>query len=55
MMVLIFSYRVSFLQLMNTDFIAVELVRAVAGSLGIIFTVPCVAAITAGLLAKKKV
>jgi uncharacterized membrane protein len=55
MMVLIFSYRVSFLQLMNTDFIAVEVVRAVAGSLGIIFTVPCVAAITAGLLAKKKV
>lgn len=54
MMVLIFSYRVSFLQLMNTDFIAVEVVRAVAGSLGILFTVPCVAAITAGLLSKKK-
>ena len=54
MMVLIFSYRVSFLQLMNTDFIAVEVVRAVAGSLGIIFTVPCVAAITAGLLSRKK-
>lgn len=54
MMVLIFSYRVSFIQLMNTDFIAVEVVRAVAGSLGIIFTVPCVAAITAGLLSKQK-
>jgi len=54
MMVLIFSYRVSFLQLMNTDFIAVEVVRAVAGSLGILFTVPCVAAITAGLLSKRK-
>lgn len=54
MMVLIFSYRVSFLQLMNTDFIAVEVVRAVAGSLGIIFTVPCVAAITAGLLSRKE-
>ena len=54
MMVLIFSYRVSFLQLMNTDFLAVEVVRALAGSLGIIFTVPCVAAITAGLLSKKK-
>ena len=54
MMVLIFSYRVSFLQLMNTDFIAVEVVRALAGSLGIIFTVPCVAAITAGLLCRKK-
>lgn len=54
MMVLIFSYRVSVLQLMNTDFIAVEVVRAVAGSLGILFTVPCVAAITAGLLSKRK-
>ena len=54
MMVLIFSYRVSFLQLMNTDFIAVEAVRAVAGSLGIIFTVPCVAVITAWLLSRKK-
>lgn len=54
MMVLIFSYRVSFLQLMNTDFIAVEVVRAVAGSLGVILTVPCVAAITAGLLGRKK-
>lgn len=54
MMVLIFSYRVSFLQLMNTDFMAVEVVRAVAGSLGIICTVPCVAAITAWLLSRKK-
>ena len=54
MMVLIFSYRVSFLQLMNTDFIALEVVRALAGSLGIIFTVPCVTAITAWLLSRKK-
>ena len=54
MMVLIFSYRVSFLQLMNTDFIALEVVRAVAGSLGVIFTVPCVAAVTAWLLSRKK-
>ena len=54
MMVLIFSYRVSFLQLMNTDFIAVEAVRAVAGSLGIMMTVPCVAVITAALLSKMK-
>ncbi len=53
MMVLIYSYNVSFIQLMNTDFVAVELVRAVAGSLGIILTVPCVAAITAWLLTRK--
>ena len=54
MMVLIFSYRVSFVQLMNTDFIAIEVVRAVAGSLGIILTVPCVAAATAWLLNRKQ-
>lgn len=53
MMVLIYSYHVSFYQLMNTDFIAVELVRAVAGSMGIILTVPCVAAISAILLTRK--
>lgn len=53
MMVLIYSYHVSFYQLMNTDFIAVELVRAVAGSMGIILTVPCVAVISAILLTRK--
>ena len=53
MMVLIYSYHVSFIQLMNTDFIAVEVVRSVAGSLGIILTVPCVSAITAWLLSKR--
>ena len=53
MMVLIYSYHVSFYQLMNTDFIAVELVRAVAGSMGIILTVPCVAVISAVLLTRK--
>ena len=52
MMILIRSYDVSFNQLMNTDFVAVELVRAVAGSLGIILTVPCVALITAWLLSR---
>ena len=52
MMILISSYNVSFNQLMNTDFVAVELVRAVAGSLGIILTVPCVALITARLLSR---
>lgn len=54
MMVLIYSYQVSFNQLMNTDFVAVEVVRGVAGSLGIILTVPWVAVITAWLLSRKK-
>lgn len=54
MMVLIYSYQVSFNQLMNTDFVAVELVRAVAGSMGIILTVPCVAGISAWLLTRRR-
>ena len=54
MMVLIYSYQVSFQQLMNTDFVATELVRSVAGSMGIIWTVPCVAAATAWLLSRQK-
>lgn len=54
MMVLIYSYQVSFTQLMNTDFVATELVRSVAGSMGIIWTVPCVSAATAWLLSRQK-
>lgn len=54
MMVLIYSYHVSFIQLMNTDFVAEEVVRAVAGSMGIILTVPCVAAVCTWLLNRKK-
>lgn len=47
MMILIYSYGVSFNQLINTDFVAIECIRAVAGSLGIVLTVPIVAAISA--------
>lgn len=54
MMVLIYSYHVSFIQLMDTDYIAVEVTRAVAGTMGVILTVPCVAAISASLLTWKK-
>lgn len=53
MMLLIYSYDVSFIQLMNTDFVAVELIRGVAGSMGIILTVPFVAFVSALLLTEK--
>lgn len=53
MMILIYSYQVSFTQLMNTDFVAIEMIRALTGSMGIILAVPCVAAITAMLLTKE--
>ena len=54
MMILIYWYGVSFNQLMNTDFVAIEMIRAVAGSIGIICTVPCVAIITAFALVHAK-
>ncbi|SFN98219.1 Uncharacterized membrane protein [Pseudobutyrivibrio sp. UC1225] len=52
MMVLIYSYGVSFTQLVNTDFVAIELIRAIAGSIGIIGTVPCVSAVAGYLYSK---
>lgn len=42
MMILIYSYGVSFQQLINTDFVAIEVISAIAGSLGIIIAVPLV-------------
>jgi len=53
MMVLIYSYGVTFRQLVNTDFVAIKMIRAIAGSVGIIGTVPCVAAIGAYFYSKK--
>lgn len=53
MMVLIYSYGVSFTQLVNTDFVAIEMIRAVAGSMGIFLTVPAVSLISAFLLTRK--
>lgn len=54
MMVLIYSYGVSFSQLINTDFVAIELIKAISGSIGIVCTVPCVSFIAAKLFGKKK-
>ena len=54
MMILIYSYGVSFNQLINTDFVAIEIIRAVAGSMGIVLTVPFVATISAGAYHRKK-
>lgn len=54
MMLMIYSYGVSFQQLMNTDFIAVEVIRSIAGSIGIVCTVPFVAFIAASVFGRKK-
>lgn len=52
MMVMIYSYGIGFQQLMNTDFIAIEIIRSIAGSIGIICTVPFVALIVSTVFAK---
>ena len=54
MCVLIYSYGVGLRQLLCTDFVAIELIRAVAGSVGIICAVPCVSVIAAFLYKGKK-
>ena len=50
MLILVQTYDIPFLQLINTDSIALELVQSVAGSFGILLTVPLVAFISARLM-----
>lgn len=47
MLILVQVYDIPFLQLINTDFICVEVLQSMAGSLGILLTVPLVAALGA--------
>lgn len=54
MLLMIYSYGVTFQQLMNTDFVAIEVIRSIAGSMGIVCTVPLVALIAAEYYGKKK-
>ncbi len=54
MMVLIYSYGVSFTQLINTDFVAIEVIYAISGSIGIICTVPAVSLVGAYFFSGKK-
>ena len=54
MLILVQTYDIPFLQLINTDSIALEVVQSVAGSVGILLTVPLVAFISARLMARRK-
>ena len=54
MMIFIYAYGVTYVQLINTDFIAVELIRGLSGTMGIIFTVPFVAFITSRIVSAHK-
>ena len=53
MMLMIYSYDVSFQQLMNTDFVAIEIIQCIAGSVGIVCTVPLAALLSAAVFGKK--
>ena len=50
MLILVQTYDIPFQQLINTDSIALEVVQSVAGSFGILLTVPLVAFISARLM-----
>ena len=53
MMMFMYADNTPFNQLINNDFIAVELIRSIAGSLGIVLTVPAVAFIGSKLFITK--
>lgn len=52
MMILVQTYEIPFLQLVNTDYICLEILQSVAGSLGILLTVPLVALVSAGMMSR---
>ncbi len=45
LVVLLYSYNIPFIRLVNTDFVVMEVIQGIAGSLGIIIAVPAVAMI----------
>ena len=51
MILLIYSYNVSYYQLMETDFVATEIIQGITGSLGIISAVPFVAFMSSLIMA----
>lgn len=53
MIIFIYAYDVSYVQLMNTDFVAIQVIRSLAGSTGIVLTVPLVTLISSCILGKR--
>ena len=51
MLILVQTYEIPFLQLINTDYICIEVIQSIAGAMGILLTVPIVAFISARLMA----
>lgn len=53
LMIMIYSYQIPTMQLWSTDLVARELIQGISGSIGIIMTVPFVAAIAAIIVKKR--
>ncbi len=54
MLILVQTYDIPFIQLINTDYICIEVIQSVAGAMGILLTVPIVAFISARIMAPGK-
>ncbi len=54
MLILVQTYDIPFLQLVNTDYICIEIIQSIAGAMGILLTVPIVAAISARFMSRGK-
>lgn len=55
LLILIFTYGIPFNQLINTDLVAIEILRGISGSLGIVLTVPIVAYISSYIVTINKI
>lgn len=53
-LLLLYSYHISVMQLLNTDYVGVELIQGVASSIGIVFTLPTAAYLSARCLVRLK-
>ena len=51
---LLVAYNVSFIELMNMEFIVVEILQALVGSIGILLAIPMTAIISAAIYPRKK-
>lgn len=54
MLILTRAYDIPFMQLINSDYIGIEIIQGVAGSIGIILTVPFVAIVSARLMTRSR-
>lgn len=54
MIILVQTYDIPFRQLINTDYICIEIIQSISGAVGILLTVPIVAFISAAIMAQTK-